>query len=65
MDFCELFVSVTTHGIGVTLSLAVVLLGQRSFRDQGPHAGVFGFFGQMGQLLFGDGKIGAHRFDAV
>ncbi len=65
MDFCEQIVSVTTHGIGVTLGFAVFVFGQRSLRDQCTHAGFVGFFGQVGQLLVGDGQIRPDRFDAV
>lgn len=65
MDLREQIVSVTTHGIGVTLRFAVFLLGQRGFGDQCTHAGLVGFSGQVVQLLIGDGQICADRFGAV
>lgn len=65
MDLREQIVSVATHGIGVTLSFTVFVFGQRSLRYQCPHAGFVGFFGQVGQLLLGNAKISADRFDAV
>ena len=45
--------AVPAHRLGVPGGLAVLPLGERRLRDEGPQAGVVGLVGEVGQLLVG------------
>ena len=45
------------QALGVAARLAVLALGQRGLRHQGPDAGVLGLAGQRGELLLGDPQV--------
>ena len=58
-------VAVSAHGVGVTLGLMVILLGEGRLRDEGPQAGFVGVVGEVGELFLGHRKLDANGLQAL